>query len=94
MTWRDGTVYEGHFNDAKFEGYGEMTYPDGSYYKGYWEDGLKHGKNGVMYDATTQKTTKGTFVKDEFQDVVLKDPSPWKNMRAVTKFKKLSGKSY
>ena len=66
MKWRDGTVYEGSFNNAKFEGYGEMTYPDGSYYHGFWEDGLRHGKNGVLFDAQSQKTTKGIFVKDEF----------------------------
>ncbi|KAK8944461.1 hypothetical protein KSP39_PZI008052 [Platanthera zijinensis] len=44
-----GGMYEGEWNDSKFDGHGVETWADGSKYKGQFKEGLSHGF-GVYQD--------------------------------------------
>lgn len=52
----DGDVYEGEWEDGRFNGKGKLTYSDGGVYEGEWKDGSFNGKgkltypNGVVYE--------------------------------------------
>lgn len=58
LTFLDGTRYEGHFSNGRYEGYGELKCPSSWVYKGEFKQGVPYGK-GVL-----------TFMSR----VVLKDP--------------------
>ena len=60
MEMSDGSVYEGNFEDGKFEGAGIMQYPNGSTYEGMWKNNMQHGK-GTVYNAKTDTTTEEEF---------------------------------
>lgn len=56
MTWPDGRIYEGDWNDD-MNGQGTMTWANGNKYDGEWEDGMINGKgkmtwsdDGSIYD--------------------------------------------
>jgi hypothetical protein len=38
-----GDLYQGHYEDGKFHGFGEYFWKDGSFYKGEFREGKKHG---------------------------------------------------
>ena len=43
LVWENGDVYEGEFENGKYNGYGTMKYEDGSIASGNWQKGRKHG---------------------------------------------------
>lgn len=49
---RDGSRYEGEFQDGEINGQGERTYPDGTVYKGQFMQGERHGYGEVIYKKT------------------------------------------
>ncbi|GAA4823239.1 hypothetical protein GCM10023331_04610 [Algivirga pacifica] len=57
-TWKDGTVYEGKWQDNLMHGRGVLHYADGSTYEGYFAYGKKHGY-GVFTWADGDKYTGG-----------------------------------
>ena len=56
MTYPDGAIYEGAFQDDLADGEGKITYTDGSTYEGDWVAGVIEGMgratypNGVVYE--------------------------------------------
>jgi hypothetical protein len=48
VTYRDGGVYEGNW-DNKREGVGKMTWKNGNIYQGDWKDNLQHGRGLMTY---------------------------------------------
>ncbi|KAH0543542.1 hypothetical protein FGG08_002103 [Glutinoglossum americanum] len=48
VTYRDGGVYEGNW-DNKREGLGKMTWKNGNKYQGSWKDDLQHGRGLMAY---------------------------------------------
>jgi|LauGreDrversion4_2_1035121.scaffolds.fasta_scaffold353600_2 hypothetical protein len=57
---RDGSRYEGEFQDGEINGTGERVYPDGSVYKGQFSQGEKHGYGEITY-AKTGEWYKGEW---------------------------------
>ena len=50
-------IYEGDFENDKYNGFGKSFEENGSYYIGQWKDGFKHGlgklynkKNNIIYE--------------------------------------------
>lgn len=63
MTYPDGTVYNGEWEENKRHGQGVYTYKNGDFYDGSWKEGHKHGKGryifankGIMYDGKNMIT--------------------------------------
>lgn len=54
--YKDGTIYDGTYNQDKRDGSGTCRYPDGSVYEGAWTNDVREGrgvltyKNGSYYD--------------------------------------------
>jgi hypothetical protein len=48
VTYRDGGIYEGNW-DNKREGAGKMTWKNGNKYQGDWKDNLQHGRGLMTY---------------------------------------------
>ena len=44
LTWANGDIYQGNFQNGKYQGFGVMTYSDGSKAAGVWDKGRKHGE--------------------------------------------------
>jgi len=49
---KDGTYYEGNFQEGEINGKGERRYPDGSIYKGEFKSGERHGYGDIQYTKT------------------------------------------
>ena len=60
LTFPDGAVYDGEFQNGTIEGHGRMTSCDGQWYIGEWTDGKK---NGLGLDVAADGTVRheGTF---------------------------------
>ena len=43
MTYGNGDVYEGNFEDNEENGHGKMTYVRGEVYDGEWKNGMERG---------------------------------------------------
>ena len=43
MLWQDGSLYEGHWAQNKFNGLGREIHANGDVYIGTWKDSKKHG---------------------------------------------------
>lgn len=60
LTFSDGAIYDGEFQNGRIEGHGRMTLADGQWYLGEWMDGKKHGLGlDVAADGTVGH--EGTF---------------------------------
>ena len=46
---KDGSHYEGNFQDGEINGKGERKYADGTVYKGEFKQGEKHGYGECQY---------------------------------------------
>jgi hypothetical protein len=58
LTYRDGSVYEGHFIDGLKHGQGTLRGRDGSVFVGVFENDLKHGEGKITFsDASAIQTT-------------------------------------
>lgn len=62
MTYPDGTVYTGEWDDNRRHGQGIYVYKNGDFYDGEWKEGRKHGtgryvfaNKGIMYDGKKVK---------------------------------------
>ena len=44
MTYEDGRMYKGQYEQEIQQGYGIHTWPDGRKYEGYWVNGRQHGE--------------------------------------------------
>ena len=49
MTYSDGNIYDGEWNDNSRHGQGKMTYPSGEIYIGAWKDNKKNGNGKMTY---------------------------------------------
>eukprot|EP00811_Abedinium_folium_P006987 NODE_16446_length_994_cov_5.507497.p2 GENE.NODE_16446_length_994_cov_5.507497~~NODE_16446_length_994_cov_5.507497.p2 ORF type:complete len:112 (+),score=15.41 NODE_16446_length_994_cov_5.507497:267-602(+) len=56
MTWPNGQVYEGQYEDDKKSGYGKLLWPDNRAYQGQWLSGKQHGR-GTYTDAHNRSWT-------------------------------------
>ena len=61
-TWRDGTRYEGAFENGLRHGQGVYDYADGNHYEGAWRGGLRHGQ-GIQTWSGGQRY-EGAFEND------------------------------
>ena len=59
LTYTDGSVYEGKWENGKFHGQGKLTRPDGRVYEGTWEDGMRNGKGTLC--TQMEEFTKEVF---------------------------------
>ena len=56
MTYGNGDVYEGNFEDNEENGHGKMTYVRGEVYDGEWKNGMREGHctyrfaDGTIYE--------------------------------------------
>jgi len=48
MTYPNGNIYDGSWDDNKFNGQGKMIYKTGYIYEGEWKDGWRHGQGKLM----------------------------------------------
>lgn len=48
FTHRDGSVYEGQYNDSQRHGRGKYTRADGSVYTGEWVDNVAEGSGQFL----------------------------------------------
>lgn len=60
--WKDGTTYEGNWNNNVMEGNGKLTTPDGDIYEGNFENGKKNGKG--KYNFSNGDIYEGEFKND------------------------------
>lgn len=51
---RDGSRYEGKFENGEISGKGEKMQADGTVYKGDFHQGEKHGYGEIMYNKTNE----------------------------------------
>ena len=47
ITYQNGDVYKGNWDNDKYQGYGEYYFKDGRVYKGQWVDDMMHDANGT-----------------------------------------------
>ena len=64
MTYPNGDILEGDWDEFKFTGSGKLFLANGSTYEGEWKNGKKHGK-GVLF-VKDKKVMEGEFVEDLF----------------------------
>jgi len=49
ITWKDGSSYEGFFENDKFNGKGKYNWGNQKQYEGEWKDGKMNGKGKLIY---------------------------------------------
>lgn len=59
--YKDGTVYEGTYNQDKRDGTGTCHYPDGSVYEGTWLNDVREGRGVLTYK-------DGSYYKGEWKN--------------------------
>ena len=62
LSWEDGSVFSGEFDNGAINGFGLYQFPDGASYEGFWNNNCKHG-TGVMFYANGDKF-QGEFRND------------------------------
>lgn len=60
MQYASGAIYDGHWKESAYHGFGTYTWPDGSTFTGEWEAGRPHGP-GSFTDVRGQKWIGGLF---------------------------------
>ena len=60
-TWKNGAIFEGHYDHGIKNGLGSYQYPNGTLYRGSWKNGHKSGPGRVQY-------TNGDFFEGLFAD--------------------------
>ena len=65
ITWPDGSMYVGQWQNDRKHGRGIQTEVDGSQYDGMFQNGYKHGMGATIEDGVRQK---GKWINDVFQD--------------------------
>ena len=66
--FEDGTKYEGHFKNGKYDGEGKNIWPDGSKYEGLFQDNQRHGEGVMTYKngfTFAQKYNCGNLIAEE-----------------------------
>jgi hypothetical protein len=66
MTYTDGTIYTGTFNNSHREGYGTLFFHNG-FYEGSWHDDKRHGVGRLIYhcDGNNSHSYTGHFLDDK-----------------------------
>ena len=64
-TWKDGTKYEGNYENDQQHGYGVYTWASGTQWHGKYVNGLKHDTNGYQLSTDGVKSY-GTWQNGEF----------------------------
>jgi len=59
-------LYEGDFNNGKFEGNGKYNYKDGSYFIGIYKNGLRNGK-GMKYYRNGNIMYEGEYIDGKLE---------------------------
>lgn len=59
ITWKDGSSYEGFFENDKFSGHGKYNWGNKRQYEGEWKDGKMNGKGKLTY-------LDGSYYEGEF----------------------------
>ncbi len=67
LSFVNGDVYEGGFEDSEFEGNGKITYADGTIFEGTFKEGQKKGKGKVT--KINGKYFTGKFKENESSNV-------------------------
>jgi hypothetical protein len=68
LVWKDGSKYEGDFENGLRNGFGVYTYSkedDRDYYEGHWKDDKKSGKGKFVWKNGTKQ--EGIFENNSFK---------------------------
>ena len=79
LEFKDGSVYEGEFENNKMHGYGKIFFKDGSIYQGNFKNNLRDG-TGISRskDGSQQRVV---YQKGKFKEVYTEDYTfYWKNI--------------
>lgn len=61
----DNSIYEGQFNNFKYNGRGKLTYSDGLIYEGDFVDGIREGSGSLLWPDGTKYW--GNFRRDKIE---------------------------
>jgi hypothetical protein len=61
----DDSIYEGQFNNFKYNGRGKLTYSDGLIYEGDFVDGIREGRGSLLWPDGTKYW--GNFRRDKIE---------------------------
>ena len=59
ITWKDGSYYDGFFENDKFSGFGKYNWGNKRYYEGEWKEGKMNGKGKLTF-------LDGSYYEGEF----------------------------
>mgnify|MGYP001441765259 CR=1 FL=1 len=78
LEFKDGSVYEGQFENNKMHGYGKIFFKDGSIYQGNFKNNLRDG-TGILR-STDGSQQRVIYQKGKFKKVYTEDYTfHWKN---------------
>lgn len=80
-----GGVYEGEWKFGERDGFGTFISEEGWTYQGLWKEGRRHGKGVVTYSNGRKEESiwindaKGTSLKEQFEEFILRYKDVFKN---------------
>ena len=70
MTYSDGNIYEGEWEEDNRHGFGSFTWANGDRYVGHYKQDVEYGEGMFKKD-------KEFFMKETLQEVYLKEKELW-----------------
>jgi hypothetical protein len=66
---RDGTIYEGQFDDGEYYGIGKITYPNGNIYEGNFLNSKMYGVGKMTYKDSVIKSIIANWINENNFDI-------------------------